>query len=69
MKLVLALALLPTLAGAMGMMACEPMGSQTIAVPDGQYCSFDGWTPDDQVPMPGITNGQDCWDACVTELG
>ena len=45
MKLVLALALsLPALAGAMGIMTCEPMESQTVAVPDGQYCSFDGWT-------------------------
>ena len=70
MKLVLALALsLPALAGAMGMATREPMDSQTNEAPNGQYCSFCGWEETDQVNMPYINNGPDCWDACVAELG
>jgi len=66
MKLIVALALsMPAIAAAFGSATCEPKDSQTLDAPNGQYCQ----SSIPQVEQMYITNGPDCWDACVADLG
>ncbi len=83
MKLVLALALsMPAIAAAFGRATCDPKDSELNLAPDGIYCSS-GYgaqegavklSPPDGIygydgPVPLTASGQECWDACVAELG
>ena len=83
MKLVLALALsMPAIAAGFGRATCEPEDSVFNVAPDGIYCSSgfglqegavklsppDGFYGYDS-PVPKTASGQECWDACVAELG
>ena len=77
MKLVLALALsMPAIAAAFGSATCQPKDSELNMAPTGIYCSSGGGAQEGAVklsppdgPVPLTASGQECWDACVAELG